>query len=334
VSGTGPTPAEQHLGDRLAALVDGELEHDARDRVLAHLATCPRCKAEADAQRRLKSAFAQSAPPPLSEALLARLQGLPAGPGAGDGDEPGPFGGGRMAGGGMFGGLNPSAGRPRDPRAETFAYVPGGAHAAVLPGGGSGFRIHEVGRAEVERSPWRRRRFAFAAASAVSFAAIALGGAVPLDVVSDSGSRGQGGGSKVTPLRTATPTTAANGLRTATPTTAANGTTPGSAGGTTSLRGTDSDRRRGVGSGQVGQGSGPVVAAVPGEPAGQSLNRSLGVSPLTHATSVSPLIRPSASVLQPAAAPAADPAVGPAATPVPMHLAAPTQSASPLSPSR
>lgn len=317
MSGTGPTPAEQHLGDRLAALVDGELEHDARDRVLAHLATCPRCKAEADAQRRLKSAFAQSAPPPLSEALLARLQGLPAGSGAGGDDESGPFGGGRMTGGGMFGGLNPSAGRPRDPRAETFAYVPGGAHAAVLPGGGSGFRIHEVGRAEAERSPWRRRRFAFAAASAVSFAAIALGGAVPLDVVSDSGSRGQSGGSKVTPLRTATPTTAANR------------TTPGSAGGTTSPRGTD-DRRRGAGSGQARQGSGPVVAAVPGEPAGQSLNRSLGVSPLTHAASVSPLIRPPASASQPAAAPA----VGPAATPVPMHLAAPTQSVSPLSPSR
>ncbi|MCW8220014.1 zf-HC2 domain containing protein, partial [Streptomyces griseolus] len=31
---TGPTPAEQHLGDRLAALVDGELKHDARERVL------------------------------------------------------------------------------------------------------------------------------------------------------------------------------------------------------------------------------------------------------------------------------------------------------------
>ncbi|MFE7603373.1 zf-HC2 domain-containing protein, partial [Streptomyces sp. NPDC057494] len=31
---------------RLAALVDGELGHDARERVLAHLATCARCKAE------------------------------------------------------------------------------------------------------------------------------------------------------------------------------------------------------------------------------------------------------------------------------------------------
>ncbi len=56
-----------------------------------------------------------------------------------------------------------------------------GGHGPVLPDGraGSGFRIHEVGRAEAERSPWRGRRFAFAAASAVSFAAIALGARCP-----------------------------------------------------------------------------------------------------------------------------------------------------------
>jgi hypothetical protein len=46
---------EGHLGHRLAALVDGELGAGSRDRVLAHLATCERCKAEADAQRRLKN---------------------------------------------------------------------------------------------------------------------------------------------------------------------------------------------------------------------------------------------------------------------------------------
>lgn len=77
MSGVSPSPAEQHLGDRLAALVDGELKHDARERVLAHLATCAKCKAEADAQRRLKTMFVESAPPPLSAGLLARLQGLP-----------------------------------------------------------------------------------------------------------------------------------------------------------------------------------------------------------------------------------------------------------------
>lgn len=56
--------ADQHLGDRLSALVDGELGHESRDRVLAHLVTCAKCKAEADAQRRLKNVFAEVAPPP------------------------------------------------------------------------------------------------------------------------------------------------------------------------------------------------------------------------------------------------------------------------------
>ncbi|OKK06307.1 hypothetical protein AMK26_09715 [Streptomyces sp. CB03234] len=176
MSGTRPTPAEHHLGDRLAALVDGELGHDARERVLAHLATCPRCKAEADAQRRLKSVFAQAAPPPPSEGLLARLQGLPGGAPGDDDDRggPGPFGGDAAFG----------------VRPGPFGYA-GGADA--------GFRIHDVGRQETERSSWRGRRFAFAAASAVSFAAIALGGALPTAATVDA--RGDGTGNNVTPLR-------------------------------------------------------------------------------------------------------------------------------------
>ncbi|OII63922.1 hypothetical protein BJP40_02390 [Streptomyces sp. CC53] len=215
MSGTHPTPAEQHLGDRLAALVDGELGHDARERVLAHLATCARCKAEADAQRRVKSYFAQAAPPPPSEGLLARLQGLPAlgddgpggglfGTGTGFDVQPGP---------GPDGGAGPGAERIAGARGGYAAGTGGlgclpapdgpGAHGPVLPGGrsGSGFRIHEVGRPEAERSPWRGRRFAFAAASAVSFAAIALGGALPVATTADA--RGDGTGSKVTPLRSA-----------------------------------------------------------------------------------------------------------------------------------
>ncbi|WP_344290487.1 anti-sigma factor family protein, partial [Streptomyces synnematoformans] len=78
----GLSPAEHHLGEALAALVDGELPHDARDRVLAHLATCPRCKAEADEQRRLKSVFSAAAPPAPSDGLLARLRGPVHPPGA------------------------------------------------------------------------------------------------------------------------------------------------------------------------------------------------------------------------------------------------------------
>lgn len=46
---------DPHLGDLAAALVDGELGHDARDRALAHLAHCVACRAEVDDQRRAKA---------------------------------------------------------------------------------------------------------------------------------------------------------------------------------------------------------------------------------------------------------------------------------------
>ncbi|WP_030735886.1 anti-sigma factor [Streptomyces griseus] len=203
---TGPTPAEAHLGDRLAALVDGELKHDARERVLAHLATCAKCKAEADAQRRLKSAFAMSASPSPSEGFLARLQGLPGGPG---GDGPGsgtPFGGSGPFAEEFFPGPRPTgSGAHADPAPsplDGFGYVPA-AHGstAVLPGGpgGSVFRIHDVAR-DADRSPWRGRRFAFAAAGAVSLAAIALGGTLPLDSGPEPSLRAEGAGNNVSPL--------------------------------------------------------------------------------------------------------------------------------------
>lgn len=153
-----PTTTELHLGDRLAALIDGELEDEARERVLAHLATCGGCKAEAEAQRRVKSVFAGTAPPPPSDGLLARLQGLPAtGPDAGLSHSGGP---------------RPPSSSPGSP----FGH--GG-----LPGGGvgmfgshRGFRTHRT--LEAERIAARGRRFAFAAAGAFSLAAVALGGAL------------------------------------------------------------------------------------------------------------------------------------------------------------
>ncbi|MBA2944361.1 anti-sigma factor family protein [Streptomyces himalayensis] len=188
MSGSRPTPAEQHLGDRLAALVDGELGHDARERVLAHLATCPKCKAEADAQRRLKNVFAEAAPPPPSETFLARLQGLP----GGDDSEGDPFGGGGLGGNGVFGVR----------QGASFRYVPSAGHAGVLPGEDRGFRIHDVGRHD-SRSASRGRRFAFAAAGAVSLAAIALGGVSAGEPAGTADPRGGSGpGPNVTPVRT------------------------------------------------------------------------------------------------------------------------------------
>lgn len=186
MSGISPSPssaeqassAERHLGDRLAALVDGELSHDARERVLAHLATCPKCKAEADAQRRLKTLFVESAPPPLSAGLLARLQGLPGG--SSDGPS-GPSG--RSGRSGPFG--SPSAADPF----SSFGYAPSAAAAAVAPQ--RGFPIHEVGRS--------RRRLAFVAAGAVSLAAIALGGSLPLDAV-EPNARGEAPAARTGPM--------------------------------------------------------------------------------------------------------------------------------------
>ncbi|NGO44554.1 anti-sigma factor family protein [Streptomyces ureilyticus] len=197
MSGSRPTPAEQHLGDRLSALVDGELGHEARERVLAHLATCAKCKAEADEQRRLKNVFAEAAPPPPSESFLARLQGLP---GGSDGD-----GGGSRLGGGSFGSSG-AFGMRHDSgfgvRHDPFEYVPNGPHAAVLPSEQRGFRIHDISRREADRSASRGLRFAFVAAGAVSLAAVALGG-VSTGVPDSTDARaGSGAGSNVTPART------------------------------------------------------------------------------------------------------------------------------------
>ncbi|MFE9169364.1 anti-sigma factor family protein [Streptomyces kebangsaanensis] len=202
MSGSRPDPAgrlaEQHLGDRLAALVDGELGHDARERVLAHVATCPKCKAEVDAQRRVKNVFAQAAPPPPSESFLARLQGLPGGDADGDGSP--------LGGGGLPGGLS---GRPgvfgvkRGERFE-FGYVPARPHADAPADTAEdrGFRIHPVGRADGERSASRGLRFAFVAAGAVSLAAVALGGLTNGMTGGAEARGGSGKGSNVTPART------------------------------------------------------------------------------------------------------------------------------------
>jgi anti-sigma factor RsiW len=71
-----------HLGERLTALVDGELGHDERDRVLAHLAACDECRAEAEAQRRLKQRLRSLGDAAPSPDLLTRLysMGEPGGP--------------------------------------------------------------------------------------------------------------------------------------------------------------------------------------------------------------------------------------------------------------
>ncbi|GAB3207759.1 Putative zinc-finger [Marinactinospora thermotolerans DSM 45154] len=65
-----------HLGERLSALVDGELGHAERDRALAHLAVCESCRFEADMLRRLKRRLTRLDPPEPSSDFMGRLAAL------------------------------------------------------------------------------------------------------------------------------------------------------------------------------------------------------------------------------------------------------------------
>jgi hypothetical protein len=167
-------------------------------------------------------------------------------------------------------------------RGEPFGYVPAGPHAADVlpPSPGRGFRIHDVSRHAAERSASRGLRFAFAAAGAVSLAAVALGGVstgVPGDTADARG--GSGAGSNVTPTRT-----------------------PGTGASTAP----ESQRRRSVGpllaQGQQALGDGPVAPTevsaplLPGVPApadlGQDAVHTLTTPVVAGAAAMSPLIRP------------------------------------------
>lgn len=65
-----------HLDDLAAALADGELDHEQRDRALAHLAHCAPCRAAVDAQRRMKALIANQPDPGVPPELTVRLTAL------------------------------------------------------------------------------------------------------------------------------------------------------------------------------------------------------------------------------------------------------------------
>lgn len=64
------------LGERLTALVDGELGHDERDKALVHLASCEGCRAEADTLRALKRRLSSLNDFPATTDLMSRLYSL------------------------------------------------------------------------------------------------------------------------------------------------------------------------------------------------------------------------------------------------------------------
>jgi anti-sigma factor RsiW len=65
-----------HLGERLTALIDGELSHGERDRALVHLAGCGECRAEADALRRVKRRVSGLSDAPPGDRLLHQLRAM------------------------------------------------------------------------------------------------------------------------------------------------------------------------------------------------------------------------------------------------------------------
>jgi anti-sigma factor RsiW len=114
-----------HLGHRLSALIDGELDGMERDRVLVHLARCEPCRSEAVALRTLKRRMNALGEAAADSALTRRLMGL-AQPGEGPGGQSGPAPWSRLG----AGSLGAAHGRELRPA----WYVTFGAAAVILAG--------------------------------------------------------------------------------------------------------------------------------------------------------------------------------------------------------
>lgn len=202
LSNVGPSPLtdqpaeEHHLGDRLSGFVDGELDHDARDRVQAHLATCSDCLAEAEDERAVKQLLSEAVAPEPSPLLLGRLLAVGMdrpddgegtfgdsrldGGGFGRGTGGGSFGRGGGFGTGALGAASPLPGvDPRAPQHDAYLPAVTRLRSVVAPSDGrpSGTAADRSARLSAARlSAARGRRFVFVAAGAFSVAAFALTG--------------------------------------------------------------------------------------------------------------------------------------------------------------
>src|SRR5580693_4031754 len=65
-----------HLGQRISALIDGELSDTERDRVLTHIAGCDECRQEAVALRALKQRMHTLGEAMVDAALTGRLMAM------------------------------------------------------------------------------------------------------------------------------------------------------------------------------------------------------------------------------------------------------------------
>lgn len=156
-----------HPEDKLAAYVDGELGHGAREKVLAHLAQCADCRAEAEEQRRVKALLANSSEPGPSADLMSRLLAL--GAGGADGPAPGPV---------DEDILDDDIVVPPRSRGSVQP-VTRGFPGTARPRGGTGPRPGRPANPSARvRPPVSKRRLTFAAAGAFSMMAVALSSAV------------------------------------------------------------------------------------------------------------------------------------------------------------
>nr|WP_269091049.1 zf-HC2 domain-containing protein [Actinopolymorpha cephalotaxi] len=78
-------------------MVDGELDHEARDQVHAHLAHCAECRDAVDAERRVKSLLSGMPAPTASASLEAGLLALAEPAGVSGEESPRPLGSGASA---------------------------------------------------------------------------------------------------------------------------------------------------------------------------------------------------------------------------------------------
>lgn len=120
-----------HLGQRLSALIDGELDGSERERVLLHMAKCDSCREEVAALRMLKrrmSALGDSAAS-VGAGLTGRLMGLSALAGRGDQDRADPQAPGTW--------LDDAGQRPASPEQRAGRYFLAGSLVVFLAGLGT-----------------------------------------------------------------------------------------------------------------------------------------------------------------------------------------------------
>src|SRR5690606_23106913 len=65
-----------HLGTWISALADGQLDPEARERALGHVAGCPSCAEELAAVRAARRALADAGDVPVAPDLTGRLLAL------------------------------------------------------------------------------------------------------------------------------------------------------------------------------------------------------------------------------------------------------------------